>query len=73
MAATTDNAKSSDQALDQSTQIGVTATGRTVDLTGLDIGAVVKVKGGVGVYRGQKQVLLERLCTFISSSIVICD
>ena len=44
-------------------QIGLTATGRTVDLSGVDVGAVVKVKGGVGVFRGQKQVALERICT----------
>lgn len=43
--------------------VGLTATGRTVDLSGVDIGAVVKVKGGVGMFRGQKQVLLERICT----------
>lgn len=43
--------------------IGLTATGRTVDLSGIDIGAVVKVKGGVGVFRREKQVLLERVCT----------
>jgi hypothetical protein len=42
--------------------MGLTATGRTVDLTGLDVGAVVKVKGGVGVFRGEKQVVLERIC-----------
>lgn len=43
--------------------IGLTATGRTVDLSGVDVGAVVKVKGGVGVFRGEKQVSLERICT----------
>lgn len=43
--------------------IGVTTTGRAVDLTGVDVGAVVKVKGGVGIFRGAKQVLLERICT----------
>ena len=42
--------------------IGLTATGRTVDLSGIDIGAVVKVKGGVGVFRRERQVLLERIC-----------
>ena len=49
-------------ARDDEKQLGLTATGRTVDLTGVDIGAVVKVKGGVGVYREEKQVLLERIC-----------
>lgn len=47
---------------DERRQLGLTATGRTVDLTGVDVGAVIKVKGGLGVYRGKKQVVLERLC-----------
>lgn len=51
--------------------IGLTATGRTMDLSGIDTGAVVKVKGGLGMFRGQKQVMLERICTtntpFLSS------
>lgn len=46
----------------ESKQLGRTATGRTVDLTRVDVGAVVKVKGGLGVFRGEKQVLLERIC-----------
>lgn len=48
-----------------STPTGLTATGRTVDLSGVDVGAVVKVKGGVGVFRGEKQVVMERICTFV--------
>ena len=40
---------------------GVTATGRTIDLDGLDIGTVVKVKGGVKTYRGERQMQLERI------------
>lgn len=68
MASTTDvKTDLSDQAFldtrsDERLQLGLTATGRTVDLTGVDVGAVIKVKGGVGVYRGEKQVVLERLC-----------
>lgn len=42
---------------------GTTATGRTIDLAGVDVGTVVKVKGGVGTFRGEKQLALERLCT----------
>ena len=42
---------------------GITATRRDVDLSGVDIGTVVKVKGGVGSFRDVKQVLLERICT----------
>lgn len=41
---------------------GVTATGRDVDLSGVDIGTVVKVKGGVGSFREVRQMLLERIC-----------
>lgn len=47
---------------DERKQLGLSATGRTIDLTGVDIGAVVKIKGGVGVFRGEKQVQLERIC-----------
>ena len=43
---------------------GVTATGRDVDLSGVDIGTVVKVKGGVGSFREVRQMLLERICRF---------
>lgn len=42
---------------------GLTDTGRTIDLKGYDVGAVVKVKGGLGVFGGEKQVRLERICT----------
>ena len=45
-------------------QLGTTATGRMVDLKGVDVGAVVKVKGGIGKFREEKQVILERLCTY---------
>ena len=40
----------------------MTATGRDVDLSGVDIGTVVKVKGGVGSFREVRQMLLERIC-----------
>lgn len=43
------------------------ATGKTVldnkvNLTGVDVGSVVKAKGLIGSFRGVKQVQLERLC-----------
>ena len=41
---------------------GVTSTGRPVDLDGIDIGTVVKVKGKIGSFRGEKQMHLERIC-----------
>jgi len=40
---------------------GLTATGREIDLAGYDVGYVVKVKGGIGSWRGEKQVTLERI------------
>lgn len=45
-------------------QVGLTGSGRTVDLGGIDIGTVVKVKGGIGVFRGEKQVIIERICAY---------
>ncbi|CAF9921170.1 MAG: hypothetical protein ALECFALPRED_001726 [Alectoria fallacina] len=40
---------------------GVTATGRDIDLSGVDIGTVVKARGGVGSFREMKQMQLERI------------
>ena len=40
---------------------GLTVTGRSIDLRVVDIGKVVKVKGGLGIFRGEKQLLLERI------------
>lgn len=42
--------------------VGKTVLENTVDLTGVDVGSVVKVKGLIGSFRGMKQVQLERLC-----------
>lgn len=47
---------------------GHTATGRNIDLRGVDIGSVVKLKGGIGQFRGEKQVLLERISIIYSTS-----
>ena len=44
------------------TTIGKTIQDNTVDLTGVNVGTVVKIKGSVGSFRGMKQVQLERLC-----------
>ena len=53
--------------------MGVTTTGRDVDLGGVDVGMVVKAKGGVGTFRGTRQMLLERLCTsYASLSLSLC-
>lgn len=48
----------SDGVLDTS---GVTATGRKIRPSGVDIGSVVKIKGGIKAFRAQKQVTLERI------------
>lgn len=40
--------------------IGRTKEGHEVDLTGVDVGSVVMVKGGIGSFRGEKQMTLER-------------
>lgn len=40
---------------------GISATDRTIDLRGVDVGTIVKVKGGLGSFRGEKQILLERI------------
>ncbi len=45
---------------------GVTAMGRDVDLSGVDVGTVVKVKGGVGSFREVRQMQLERICTSLA-------
>ena len=50
---------------------GVTATGRTIDLHGVDIGTVVKVKGDIGSWKGEKQMHLERICTLCLYSIYV--
>ena len=44
---------------------GLTDTGRTINLKGYDVGAVVKVKGGLRIFGGEQQVRLERICTLI--------
>ena len=40
---------------------GLTATGHDINLSGIDIGSVIKIKGGICKYRGEKQVTLERI------------
>lgn len=47
---------------------GITAMGGEVDLNGVDVGTVVKAKGGVGSWRGEKQMLLERICILCLSN-----
>ena len=40
---------------------GLSATGRKIDLTGIDIGSLVKVKGCIATFRGERQLSLERI------------
>ena len=47
--------------LSKMSRIGATASGNKVDMTGVDLGTVVKVKGGIGEFRGERQVTLERI------------
>ena len=42
--------------------VGKTAQGNTVDLTGVDVGSVIKIKGSIGNFREMRQIHLERLC-----------
>lgn len=49
---------------EQARMTGNTAQGNNVDLTGVDIGSIVKVKGGIGCFRGEKQMTLERLSRY---------
>ncbi|KAL8797171.1 MAG: hypothetical protein Q9195_000638 [Heterodermia aff. obscurata] len=41
--------------------MGKTTQGNTVDLTGVDVGSVIKIKGSIGTFRGTRQIQLERL------------
>ncbi|MCJ1284459.1 hypothetical protein MMC26_003791 [Xylographa opegraphella] len=40
---------------------GRTLSGISIDLAGFDVGSVVKVKGGIGSFRGERQLELERI------------
>ncbi|KAL9124732.1 MAG: hypothetical protein Q9217_005969 [Psora testacea] len=48
-------------ALPETSTKGITAKGGEVDLAGVDVGTVVKVKGGIRDWRGGRQVSLERI------------
>lgn len=41
--------------------MGKSETGYDVDMRGLEVGKVVKVKGQVGEFRDERQILLERI------------
>ena len=42
-------------------RLGTTSTGHAIDLTGLDVGDVIKVKGLIHVFRNERQISLERI------------
>lgn len=45
----------------KSNTLGITATGLSIDLAGVDVGSIVKVKGGIGEFRGVRQMNLEKI------------
>ncbi|KAL9043920.1 MAG: hypothetical protein Q9214_002909 [Letrouitia sp. 1 TL-2023] len=47
--------------LDDGGGYGIAPSNNRIELGGIDIGSVVKVKGVVGEYRGEKQLMLERI------------
>ena len=40
---------------------GLTCSGKRVDLAGIDVGSVVKIKGLIGAFRTERQLSLERI------------
>lgn len=49
-----------------------TNEGYKVNLQGIDVGSVVKVKGGISEFRGGKQLTLERICMFTQYHLANC-
>lgn len=49
--------------LDDGGGYGIAPSNNKITMGGIDVGSVVKVKGVVGEYRGEKQLMLERICT----------
>ena len=50
--------------------VGKTDQGFEVDLTDVDIGSVVKIKGTIGMFRDSRQIQLERLCKLVHCAIM---
>lgn len=48
--------------LDNGGGYGIAPSNNKINMGGIDVGSVVKVKGVVGEYRGEKQLMLERIC-----------
>ena len=53
--------------------IGKTAQGNTVDMTGVDVGSVIKIKGSIGTFREMRQIQLERLCKPVDVPMACCE
>lgn len=51
---------------------GTTVTGNAIDMTGIDLGCVVKIKGGINEFRGEKQITLERISMTSVPSLISC-
>lgn len=47
--------------------MAISPTGKPLCLDGVDVGTVVKVKGGIGEFRGTKQLCLERIAVVEST------
>ena len=45
----------------ETTTITITSTGQAIDLRAIEVGSVIKAKGGIGEFRGVRQMLLERI------------
>lgn len=41
--------------------VGTTAMGHAISMKGVDLGCVVKAKGGIGEFRDVRQMMLERI------------
>jgi len=44
--------------------MGRTLSGNAIDMGGIGLGSVLKVKGGISEFRGEKQITLERFGMF---------
>ncbi|MCJ1448424.1 MAG: hypothetical protein MMC23_008939 [Stictis urceolatum] len=52
-------------------RLGRSDLGNQVDFDGFDIGSLVKAKGGIKVFRGEKQMTLERLFVLADSQLEV--
>ncbi|MCJ1367673.1 hypothetical protein MMC16_006807 [Acarospora aff. strigata] len=52
----------------ETTTITITSTGQAIDLRAIEVGSVIKAKGGIGEFRGVRQMLLERIALIKSTN-----